>query len=352
MLKEMLNYSAISTKIKAMDSNIIDQKDLQTLANLQSVAEYVDFLRQHPSYKEIFTDFDATNVQRGKIETLLTNAKYKDYVKIFQFASMEQRKFLNIYFSRFEIDMIKTCLRMVFDERDIVYDLSAFKEFFLNHSKIDFTKLSMSKDLDECINSLANTEYYRVLKRISENSTTNTLFAYEIGIDSYYFKKFWKYTDKYLKGAEREMIKKMIGKQIDLLNISCLYRAKNTFQVYDTSLYSYIIPINYHLNKEELDQLVNASSIDEFMSIFSETYYGKYQIDDDMMKIDKYYLRTMEKIHTSNFKNNPYSVACVIYFLFRRQREVHKLIIALECIRYKLDASESLKYLMGGGDDS
>ena len=50
---------------------------------------------------------------------MLTNALYTDFQSIYRFATIHQRKILDLYFRRYEIGLLKTCMRMVFDNRDV-----------------------------------------------------------------------------------------------------------------------------------------------------------------------------------------------------------------------------------------
>ena len=48
----------------------------------------------------------------------------------------------------------------------------------------------------------------------------------------------------------------------------------------------------------------------------------------------------MDKIHNANFKNHPYSLACVDTYLYKKDEEVKKIIMLTECVRYSLSQSD------------
>lgn len=347
MLREMLNYSGISTKIKSMESHLIGKNDIENLASMQNTTDFVAFLKQHPSYSLLFAREDEATLHRGRIEGVFTNSKYNEYAKLYRFSSLQQRSFLEIYFIRFEIDVIKTCLRMIFDERDIVYDLSMFETFFNTHSKIDIVALSQSNTIEEFIHHLENTRYHHVFRSIQGDKLT--LFEYETNLDIYYFSYYWKYKEKTLKGKELKLITNQVGTEIDLHNILSLYRAKTYFHIESANLYAYVIPINYKLKKQELAKLIDAPGREEFLEIFRQTYYYKKYSRFEGKHLEDMFQAILKHTYVNNVRKNPYSVAVITMYLYRKEREINTLTTALECIRYHLESAESLKYLENGG---
>lgn len=130
----LISYSGISTKVKAMERFRIRPEQFEAMADLGSVPEAVQFLRSNPSYEKAFSKASEDELHRGKIEQLLNLSKYHDFAKLYRFANVGQRRFLDLYFMHYEIDILKTCLRNAAGNRESAQDLSGFKEFFDKHS--------------------------------------------------------------------------------------------------------------------------------------------------------------------------------------------------------------------------
>lgn len=346
MKNNLFKYSGISTKIKAMESRLITKESLVNLASMQTTSDFVSFLKKHPSYRPLFSHFDERELHRGKIEAILINSSYTDYAKIYRFSNTEQRSFLNIYFIRFEIDIIKACLRNLFDNEPSPYDLSVFKSFFQTHSELQLELLIQSKTLTEFITSLNNTEYFHLLDDVSKSH--DDIFHLENALDVYYYKRYWQFTNKYLNKNEQQIIQNIIGKEIDLINLTWIYRMKKYFNSDSTNIYSFIIPISYKLKKSELTKLIEAPTINEFLDLFSKTYYKSYS---DLFNKDMTVAlhNIMSKIYKSTVTRSPLSIACIVSYLFYKDEEIDKLTTTLECIRYQLSATETLEYLQTGG---
>lgn len=143
----LLSYSGLTTKIRAMQSRLLTDDQYRELAELKNVPQAVTYLKQQPAYEAILDSLSEEALHRGKIEQLLVNSIYRDFTKIYQFSNMEQRKFLNLYFGRYEVSIMKECLNKIFDHRDVNLDLSLFKPFFDKHSQLDINLLTASRSM-------------------------------------------------------------------------------------------------------------------------------------------------------------------------------------------------------------
>ena len=97
-MSNLLKYSGISTKIRAMHSKLIKPSQYETLVSLEKVSEALAWLKHQPAYTHVFEGLEENKAHRGEIEALLTNALYEDFTKIYRFADIKQRKFMDFYF--------------------------------------------------------------------------------------------------------------------------------------------------------------------------------------------------------------------------------------------------------------
>lgn len=341
----LLDYSGIITKVKAMNSHFISKTDFERIANLESISDFIAYLKNHEGYHSIFQELDEHLLHRGQIESVFINALYSDYSSIYNFANMEQRNFLDLIFFRYEVNVLKDCMQLVYNKDSNKYDLSTFHTFFQKHSKININALAASQDMEEYVNNLKGTEYYSLFNYL-QNRGNPTSFDYEMQLDIYYFKKMWKLKDKKLKGDNLKVLTHRLGSEIDILNIMWLYRSKRFFNIHSTDSYSYIIPIHYKLRKEQLMKLIEAPSIEEFITILNTTYYKKISdtLIDGTMEI--YFQKIMMDIAEKNAARYSSSMAPVYAYLFKKQIEIKRLTTAVECIRYKLEPEDTLRYVL------
>ena len=262
---KLLSYSGISTKIRAMQSKLITEDQIQEMLQFTSTSHAAAWLKRTPEYSKTWASLDENSLHRGQIEKLLKASIFNDFSKIYQFASSEQRKFLDLYSRRYEIRVLKELMTNLFDHRDTdPVDLSPYREFFRRHSNLDLDALTACKTMDEFINALKGNEFYSPLSQI-QNHDTALLFDYGMALDLYYFSLIWKVRRKLFSGKDLEQITKAYGEKFDMLNLQFIQRSKRCFQMEPAAIYALLVPMNYKLRKEEITSSITRVSSDEFL---------------------------------------------------------------------------------------
>ena len=161
----LLVYSGIVTKIRAMEARLLKPEQFEEIASLHSVPEVCTYLKENSAYADILKELDEEHLHRGDIEKVLIRSLYRDYSKIYRFSTIEQRKFLKLYLKRYEIDLINYCFRIVINHYTEPFDLSYKQSFFDRYSQISIEKLITSRTTDELVENLKGTEYYEPLHK-------------------------------------------------------------------------------------------------------------------------------------------------------------------------------------------
>lgn len=343
MANNLLIYSGITAKVKAMESHLLQNDDYVKISNLESIPEFINLLKSNPTYAQVFTGYDETNLHRGQIEHIIMNSLYNSYSRIYRFCNQEQRKELTFLSYRFETNTIKYCLQHVFNQ-EYEYISTDFDAIFSRRLGVNLEQLASSKNIDEFINCLKNTAYYPILKAV-QNTSHPSLFDYEMQLDINYFKAVWKLKDKVLKGDSNKAFTEILGKQIDLLNILWIYRSKKYYDIETANIYSYIIPISYKLKKKEITAFIESNSIEELISLINTSYYVKVYHIETITSFESLYRTLLKKIYKANKQKYPNSMAPVQQFLYLKEIEIDNLTTVLECIRYKLPPNETLNYI-------
>lgn len=339
-------YSGITTKIRAMQAKLLTEADYENIANLKTVPEVIEYLKEKPAYTKYINRMDTSLYHRGDVEKVLTQSFYDDYTRIFRFVGMEQKKFLKAYWKRYEIDLINYCLRIVFNHYDVPFDIDYKKEIFDKYSQLSVSKLVLSKNVEELIDNLKGTEYYSPLQTLRESGAA-TLYDYDLTLELYYFSVMWKEEKRLLKGKERDIFIKDYGMRIDLTNIRWIYRAKKYYNMLPPDIYMMMIPIQYRFSKEEFKAMVEAPTVEEFIKQVGLTRYGNKLTFEEGHMLEQQSREILKAAYLSDRRHNPYSVATMNAYLFLKEEEIRKIVSALECIRYGLSSRDILGYLGG-----
>lgn len=343
----MLSYSGISTKVRAMQSKLINDQQFQEISQLSSVPQVVAYLKKTPEYREVWASADENELHRGEIEVMLKKTIFHNFSRIYSFADKEQRKFLILYSKRYEIRVLKELMANIFDHRDTPrVNLEPYRDFFRHHSKLDLDLLGASDTIEELIRALKGNEFYQPLAMIQEHDHP-LVFDYGMALDLYYFSQIWKVKDRLFTKQDLQELTKSYGVKFDLLNLQFIQRSKQYFQIQPADIYALLIPVNYKMKKEEIQALTEASSMDEFYQILGKTYYARrYPRQMEEHTLEEFYTYLLRTTLEKASRTAPYSAAVLYSYLYHKEHEVNRLTIAIECIRYGIEPADTLRYIL------
>ena len=342
----LLAYSGITTKVRAMESRLLKPEQFRELAEQEDVRSAADYLKEQPAYAEVFDGLDDTKLHRGYIEQILTQSEYQDFTRLYRFSSMKQRKFLDLYFKHYEVEVIKKLLRHMLGGREGQTDLSMFQGFFEKHSELDLETLCRAKNFSEFTEALEGTVYGKLLSQMQEKGQTG-LFDCELKLDLFYFQLLWKLRNKLLSKTERKILDDCFGSRLDLLNIQWICRARSFYRLSQAEIYALLIPVHYRLRADKVQLLVEAEDDAKFFAVLRETPYGKQEElqTGQMPDIQLLSNQMLNRIYGRTGHRYPHSPAVLDSYLYRKELEMRKIVTALEGIRYGLPASEIMGLL-------
>lgn len=342
----LYRYSALTTKVKAMNGRLLTQEQFRQMSDLHSVPEIVSYLKKIPSYEKVFAGQDETLLHRGAAEVLVKQSFYEDFGKLYRFCDMQQRVFLKDYFMRYEIKALKLVLRYLFDERedrpDI--DLSAYRERFQKHTVLNPLTLVQAENIEGLAQALGDTPYGRVIRQVYSREDAN-LFDYESALDLFFFRNIWQDVKNHLKKDDLETVRRAIGVEADMLNIQWIYRAKKYYRMAPADIYSMIIPVHYKISMQQQKQMAEADSEKSLIEILEAGGYASQFQEAQPEQLEKLCDRLLERVHALNMRTKPYSAACLDTYLYRKEEEVNRIIKVMECVRYALPAEKMKEYL-------
>jgi len=347
---DVLNYSGVVTKIRAMQSKLLKPEQFEEIANLHSVPEVVSYLKEKTSYTGILETLDEDHLHRGDIEKIMVQTLYDDFSKIYSFCGLEQRKFLKLYLRHYEVDLINYCLRIVINHYQEPFDINYKKAFFDKYSKISIEKLITSRTTDQLIENLKGTEYYTPLKSL-QDSRSVTLFDYDLTLNLYCYMVAWKTRAKIKNKKERDLFVNEWGTMIDLLNLEWIYRAKKYYNMKAIDIFAIIIPNHYRIPTDMIKEIVEAPTVDDCIKAIGKSFYANRFDPGKNKAFEQMYNEILYHMYASNRRKDPYSIATVNAYLFFKEEELKKLTTAMECIRYSLSPSETLAYVGGNVND-
>ncbi len=343
----ILEYSGIVTKIRAMEAKLLSPEQFTQIAGMGSVPEIAEYLKKNTAYADVLNSLAQDQIHRGNIEKLLTQSLYHDYTKLYRFCGQKQRRVMKLIMKNYEVDLINYCLRIVINRYKQPFDLNYKKAFFDRYSQISIEKLITSRTTDELIENLKGTEYYVPLKKIKDSQQDVTLYDYNLALDLYFFTSTWKEQKKVLKKEDLEIFIRDRGSRIDLLNLQWIYRAKKYYNMKPADIYLLLIPIHYKLSTDLVKEMVEAPGLEEFEAALARTTYARHYNFQQDLTVEKMYTDCLRALYAADRRRSPYSIAAINTYLFLKEEEIKKLTTAMECVRYGLSPGETLAYVGG-----
>ena len=77
----VLSYSGLSTKIRAMQSRLVTDEQLEEIVQLPNVPQVTAYLKRTPEYQNIWSGLDENDLHRGQIEKLLEEIHLPEFFK-------------------------------------------------------------------------------------------------------------------------------------------------------------------------------------------------------------------------------------------------------------------------------
>jgi len=136
-------------------------------------------------------------------------------------------------------------------------------------------------------------------------------------------------------------MKNILGTEIDLQNILWMYRLKKYYGIFGDSSYGFLIPIRYRLSDNVFSNLVNCTSIENFISELSKTIY--HNVFGNFLFAQQSLTKAVKLRYRTESRRSYIALACG-YLYEAHLQEKNKAAMA-EGIRHGLDHSEILSRL-------
>ena len=331
-------YVAISTKIRAMYAGHLEIADYEQLLKKNSVGEICAYLKQSAEFKEALQNVNELNVHRGDLETSLEQIFKNHYSGLYNFADLQKKRMLRFIFMKEELDFLKRAVMYAMSEESetnlrIPYPGDAF---FQQHTRIDLEAVKRAGSLSDIVEGCRDTPYYDILNRVSMNASDPATVL--MLLDRYYFERLWRAKNRYVEKAGREAFTRYIGSDIDALNVLWIYRCKKYFKTSNEFIYTYIIPIYYHLSEADIAGMVDAQDLGACEQAIRNTTYA-YLLDrtNGTAFMDGNYARKRYQAAKKAYQLHPLSMTEIFAFFDLKAIELASVKTIIEGIRYQVD---------------
>jgi len=339
-------FAALNTKIQALSGRLLTDKDYNSLLDALTVNELLGYLKEHSQYKGLFTDIGVGELSIEKLEVRLKKYLIEVHEKLIYYTKGVYKDIFKLFFVRSEIEDLKIYLRYFVRGQD----LSKLESLVVTKGKrsnLDYESLNQATSIEDFVEKLKGTRYYRILKLYVKEEPKKILFYMEMNLDRIYFKSLMELVLT-LPDEEKKPVMKSLGHNIDFLNFQWIYRGLKFYKVSPEELLNYTLGQGFYLKYELLKDYCYTEDAEELLDKMRQSKYGL--LLENTVGIERFLEIEMERYVFRDVKegdkNSKFNILKAIYFIHRVEYEMRDIFTIIEAKRYHLEREEIKKYLI------
>ena len=339
-------YAAVITKARAMRARRISDDDFKNLIQSPNINDVFTYLRDQTYYGDFLRNLNPEKLHRAEIEARLSDLKIKETEKFMHYLSGDDKRFLETFFIRLDIEALKVLIRGL-SRRDELYRLKPVLVYSEKFTKIHFDQLLNVKDWESFKKVLKDTDYFRILEIYKDIEDRNELVMVEKILERYYYDltkdRLWDINPK-----ENKELVIAYQRNIDLLNIISIYRSKKFYRMSREEMMVYSLRGGYEFPERKLYSLIDAKNIEEMKEIVKDSSY--YFLLNHEKTIDLYMERRRQRYmyyqYLKLFTKTKDGIAPIIAYIRLLDYEIEDITAVIESKRYRMNPEETEKYLI------
>lgn len=345
-MDKVIIYSAVNTKIRALEKDFLKREDYLNMIRKKSVVDAARYLKENTSYSKLLSEISIDNISRRDLEDILKKNMIKNMDKLIYYFRDDYKELIRSLYIKYEIEDLKILSRSIFNGKDLE-TIEKPLSFLGKYSRVDPKILFKSKTNRDLIYSLKGSEFYEFLIPLVNGKRENR-FRFEMALDMGYFSIIQSRKLK-ISREDRKILKKWEGLLADLYNIQWVYRGKKFYSLSPEELLNYTINYGDRLTFRERKAMCYAKNLEELYKMITNTIYG-FLFKKEEISRDIYMERRINRFMYYKLKalDRKFSLSIVqtIDFVWSFEFEIRDIISILEAIRYDIPSEEARKFLV------
>jgi V/A-type H+-transporting ATPase subunit C len=329
-------HGAASSKAHVLMGRLLKDSDYKKLMETKNIYEFIEYLTKNTNYKNVFLNPNEIK-HREDIEIGMKKYLLKNYEKFYHYYHDNYRIFFKVLFMRYEVENIKLFIRAMNRNEDVRHlgDHLITSEVF---TSIDYNQMIKSRNIQELIDALKGTIYYKLLMIYLNEESVKMQFYMEMSLDRIYFKKIKEIVSTF-KGKDKELMNELLGKNSDLLNIQWIYRAKKFYDLSSEEILNYTLESGLKYDYKKLKEFCYLESIEELKESVLNTEYKVLFLEEEIFmerNMERFLFFLLEDL----LKKGNNTIIVSLNYMHKLEYEVRDLFSILECIKYGFDNSD------------
>jgi V/A-type H+-transporting ATPase subunit C len=332
--------------------DIIDEGKIRELVD----ARPGDFLAllMDTAYKEKLTKAGLVTVDARRIEEALKEELVDQYQMVLRSTKGAIRDIFREILRRLEVKNLKAVIRA----KAAAARTPAPEEILIfpveDVFKRRISKLKEYNSLEEVLSHVESPYRDALESVLPEYEETNRLVILEKALDEELIGTIWDKADT-LRGEDKEIVKRIVGTELDFVNIMTVLRCKLE-GIPEDELIAYLLPYSYavdftagalsdSISAESVSEAIRAMPTSDYKAVLTRTL-PLYESEQTLIPFEdalrRYFFVTVKK----TLKGYPINIGTIIGFLHLKELEIQNLVTIAVCKENELPPEEIPKLVL------
>jgi V/A-type H+-transporting ATPase subunit C len=339
MASGVSGYAAISSRVRAMYSDLLSPQEMTRLSESPDFHALVSALKSTP-YGKYLSGLKDNELTPRRVIFQIKSRLADSFSSVVQQAPEQTRPLVKQLYRYFEVGNLKAVLRSIQTVTAWNPDVPTWERVrevlfpFGSFSTIPAQAMVEAGSVGSAVDLLQGTPYEATMSfAMKRFSAEQNLFPLEVALDLDYWRRLWAEAKK-LSGKDREMAVKIIGSLLDMNNLMWVIRYKIYHKLSEEELINYTLPFGYRVRDEDVRAIAAGSDIG---SIVSRIYPGIADVSSflenphsGLPKLEHELKRQVVKQCVAAFIGDPFHIGIPLAYLLLSDFEVQDLIVLIE----------------------
>ncbi|MCL2705340.1 MAG: V-type ATPase subunit [Spirochaetaceae bacterium] len=345
--ERLKKYAFINAKLRARISKILGEDHFDQMIKARSLHEAMKILH-NTSFQMLEEVYTATgDLKLAELE--LYKKEVETYKDIEKFVSANAREFVIGLTRKYEIENLKAALRLWFDRVIRKRNIEPYTGYLYRekiHYDLHVDQIINVDSVEAIIEILAKTPYATIIKdNSSQLDSGRVLFHIEVALDRYFYGQLYEKAKK-LDSMDFSIVKRMIGVEVDIENISWLTRFRDFYKMTMEEALTNIVPRGNFFDKKVLEQIFSSDDPTEILKDFINKKYISLSYMFAMQSFGSesklvFLNRLLDQIilyEVRKMKGGyPFSIGIVMAYFALKKNEIQKIMTILNAKYYSIE---------------
>lgn len=261
-----MGNSSIAAKAKAVYGSFLKKSDYDSLIQRTSVSMVVSYLKGTPRYSAPFSEIDENTIHRGKVEEILGEFVFSDYIRLRRFGNSPKGSILDFYIRKTETEQIIKLIAATATKSQQDFFLN-MPVYLMDYLSFDVGAAAGCGNFSELAAFLSRIKMYRPLAQMldCEKPDINRCI---IAANGCYLGWAFSTINREFKGRKKDTLTQFLLRKIDADNVLLCYRLKKFFDESEERIKELMLPYHYRIKPADIDDaLKSAKPTDALISL-------------------------------------------------------------------------------------